>query len=284
VRDLWAALHAGRARRRRTADHERVWNQLTGFCLRPGFGAPLDGWRAAETFQVFREGVQYPTDPRAWQAWWVLWRRIAGGLDAPAQARILETIAPFLRPHDPRKPPRVPGARPEAMDELVRLAGALERVDPARKIEAGEWILARAEQAGPAPHLLWAIGRIGARVPFHASGHLCVPARTAEEWIARLLALAAPREALAFPLAQLARRSGDRARDVDEGVRGEALRALAEAGAPEEAVRAVREVADAGATEESRIFGESLPAGLRLVGDGGEGAGAEGGPAAPGPA
>jgi molecular chaperone DnaK (HSP70) len=266
VRSLWGALHAGRARRRRTADHERLWLQLTGFCLRPGFGAPLDAWRAGETFAVFAEGLQYQGDPRAWQAWWVLWRRIAGGLDAPAQERILAAIAPFLPPRDPRKAaPKVAGVKPEAQDELVRLAGSLERIAPARKVEAGAAILARAAADGPAPHLLWAIGRIGARVPFAGSAHAVVPPELAEAWIERLLASPAPRAALAFPLAQLARRSGDRARDVSDEVRASVLRALAEARAPEETVRAVREVVVPSEDEEQRVFGESLPPGLRLV-------------------
>lgn len=155
--------------------------------------------------------------------------------------------------------------KPEAVDEMIRLAGSLERVDPADKVEAGESILARIEGEGPAPHLLWAVGRLGARVPFHGSAHLVVPARTAETWAARLLALPLPRRELVFPLAQLARCSGDRARDVDEAVRSRALDALSAGGAPEEALRAVREVAAASEEEERRIFGESLPPGLRLV-------------------
>ncbi len=266
VRDLWGALHAGRARRRRSADHERTWLQLTGYCLRPGFGAPLDGWRAAETWKAFGEGLQYQADPRAWAAWWVMWRRVAGGLDAAAQARLFETVAPFLRPRDPRRPPpKVAGTRPEALDEMVRLAGSLERIDPGSKSEAGEWLLGRVEEEGPAPHLLWALGRLGARVPFHASAHLAVPAETAQAWIGRLIAAPGPRAALVFPLSQLARRSGDRARDVDEATRALVRATLASGGAPEEVLRSIVEVASAGAEEEQRIFGESLPAGLRLV-------------------
>ncbi|HYG68527.1 MAG TPA: molecular chaperone DnaK, partial [Anaeromyxobacteraceae bacterium] len=278
LRELWGALHAGQARRRRSPDHERIWLQLTGFCLRPGFGAPLDLWRAAETWKIFGEGLQYGAEPHGWQAWWILWRRVAGGLDSAAQERLFETIAPFVRPFDPRKPPKVPGVKPEALDELVRLAGSLERIPPDAKGDTGEWLLARMDRDGFAPHLLWALGRLGARVPFHGSGHACVPARTAEAWIARLLASAAPRRELAFPLAQLGRRSGDRARDVDDAVRDEVARALAASGARAELVRMVREVVEASEEEERRIFGESLPPGLRL-------AGAEGGaPAAPAPA
>ncbi|MGC3996762.1 MAG: Hsp70 family protein [Anaeromyxobacter sp.] len=268
VRDLWGALHAGRSRRRRSANHERVWLQLTGYCLRPGFGAPLDGWRAAETWALFGEGLQFQADPRAWAAWWVMWRRIAGGLEAAAQARLLEVVAPFLRPRDPRRPPpKVAGVKPEAVDEMIRLAGSLERLEPARKAEVGEWLLARLEADGPAAHLLWALGRLGARVPFHGSAHQVVPPAVAEGWIERLLAGGAPPAELAFPLAQLARRSGDRARDVGEPARVRVLDALARARTPEALLTPVREVAEASSDAEQRIFGESLPAGLRLVED-----------------
>jgi molecular chaperone DnaK (HSP70) len=268
VRGLWAALHAGASRRRRSAEHERVWLQLTGFSLRPGFGAPLDAWRAAETFALFGEGLQYQADPHAWQAWWVLWRRIAGGLDGAAQARILDAVAPFVAPRDPRRPPpRVPGVKPEALDELVRLAGSLERVGPERKVAVGEALLARIAAEGPSPHALWALGRLGARVPFHGSVHQVVPAAAAGEWVRRLLATEVDRAALAFPLAQLARRSGDRERDLPDALRAEVAAVLAGAGAGADELRAVEEVAEVSAQEEQRIFGESLPPGLSLVGE-----------------
>ncbi len=267
LRELWSALHAGMARRRRSAEHERLWLSLTGYALRPGFGAPLDAWRAGETFAAFGEGLQFQAEPHNWQAWWVLWRRIAGGLDEAAQLRILESILPFLAPPDPRRPrPRVAGVKPEAIDEMIRLAASLERVAPALKRQAGEAIFARIAQEGPAPHLLWALGRLGARVPFYGSGHTCLSPAVAEEWLTRLAATPAKPADLAFPAAQLARMSADRARDLDPGARDAALRILAQAGAPAGLVKAVREPVALEASDEVRIFGEGLPAGLRLVG------------------
>ena len=267
LRELWASLHAGMARRRRSAEHERLWLSLTGYALRPGFGAPLDSWRAGETFATFGEGLQFQAEPRNWQAWWVLWRRIAGGLDEAAQNRILDLVVPFLPPSDPRKvKPRVAGVKPEAIDEMIRLAASLERVSPTRKRQVGDAVLDRIAREGPAPHLLWALGRLGARVPFHGSGHACVDPEVAEAWLERLVSLPAKSTDLAFPVAQLARMSGDRARDVGPEARDLALRALAEAGAPDSVVRPVREPIALGAADEQRIFGESLPAGLKLIG------------------
>jgi molecular chaperone DnaK (HSP70) len=267
LRELWAALHAGTARRRRSADHERLWLSLAGYALRPGFGAPLDSWRAAETFAVFGDGLQFQAEPRNWQAWWVLWRRIAGGLDESPQNRILDLVLPHIPSPEPRRvKQRIAGAKPEAIDEMIRLAASLERVAPARKRMVGDAVLERVAREGPAAHLLWALGRLGARVPFHGSGHTCVDPGVAEVWLERLASLPAKPADLVFPLAQLARSSGDRARDVGPEARDLALRALAEAGAPDSVVRSVREPVALGEADEQRIFGESLPAGLKLIG------------------
>jgi len=266
LRELWAALHAGMARRRRSADHERQWLALTGYALRPGFGAPLDAWRSAQTFAAWGEGLQFQAEPHNWQAWWVLWRRIAGGLDEVAQERILETLMPFLPPPDPRRPrPKVAGVKPEAIDEMIRLAASLERVAPGRKRAAGEAVLERLGREGAAPHLLWALGRLGARVPFHGSGHACVAPEVAEAWLARLLALPGRPADLAFPISQLARMSGDRARDLAAEAREDALAALRRAGASPALLRTVEEPVALEVADEQRIFGESLPAGLKLL-------------------
>jgi hypothetical protein len=196
----------------------------------------------------------------------VLWRRIAGGLDEAAQGRIFDAVMPFLPPPDPRRPrPRVAGVKPEAIDEMIRLAASLERVPPERKRAAGEAILERAAREGPAPHLLWAIGRLGARVPFHGSGHACVASDVAERWIERVAALPGREADLAFPLAQLARMSGDRARDVGPEARDLAVSALRAAGVGEAQLRPVLEPVALAAEDEQRIFGEGLPAGLRLL-------------------
>lgn len=277
-RELWSALHAGAGRRRRSADHERVWCQLTGFTLRPGFGHPLDGWRAAQTFAVFAPGLQFHTDPSVWTEWWILWRRIAGGLDAAAHRALYAALLPTLRPPPPgAKPARPKGVVPQGHEEMVRLAASLEHLSAAEKEALGELVLQRLQGAlaagkeerpfaGPST-LCWALGRVGARRPFFGSAHTVVAPEVAARWLGQVLALDPSRvESVPFAAMLLARRTGDRARDLDPSLRERVAERLVATRAPALWVEAVREGVELEQAEEARVFGESLPAGLKLLG------------------
>ena len=265
-RDLWGVLWAGAQKRRRSADHERVFLSLCGFLLRPGFGAPLDSWRVEQAWTLFAQGITQHKEAAVWAAWWILWRRVAAGLPAEAHLSLFEAIAPHLKPA-PRQRVANPGKRPPGLapDEMVRLLGALELLPVERKIEAGSWLLEKLS-GRPAPGVAWALGRLGARIPVAGAAHHAVPPDIATAWLDRLLALDfravddAP-----FAVAQLARRSGDRARDLDEAARSRAAARLEKSGAPEEWSLAVREVQALGEKDEQRVFGEALPLGLHLA-------------------
>lgn len=267
LRELFAVLWSGAARRRRSADHERVWLNLAGFCLRPGFGYPLDDWRVEQLWSLFETGIQYVRESQVWSEWWTLWRRVAGGLDERAQETLLDDIAPYLEPPTGRVVPRrAGGPRKQGYDDMVRLAAALERVPAARKEEVGEWLLERLKRPGENPQTWSAVGRLGARVPFYGSPHNVVPRETATRWLQRLFQLNWKKVAPApFAAALLARRSGDRARDLDPEVRHEVVACLQSAKAPPSWSRMVQEVVELEEADERRVFGESLPPGLRLI-------------------
>jgi molecular chaperone DnaK (HSP70) len=265
-RDLWGVLWAGAQKRRRSPDHERLFLQLCGFALRPGFGAPLDAWRCEQAFTLFSQGVTHHKEAAAWAAWWILWRRIAAGLGETEHAAIFAAIEPHLRP-TPKGRVANPGKKAPglAVDEMVRLLGALERLSPAAKVEAGSWLVERL-RAGDAPGVAWALGRLGARVPLAGAAHQAVPPEVAAEWLELLLGLDLRANPEApFAIAQLARLSGDRARDLDEDLRARAAAALEEARAPAEWARGIREVRALGEKDEQRVFGEALPLGLHLA-------------------
>lgn len=264
LRELWGALWAGAQRRRRTADHERQWLMLIGYSLRPGFGAALDDWRAQETFSIFTQGLQFHQEKAHWDQWWILWRRIAGGLDEASQIAIVESARYWLEPPPPGKTRQRPqGPKVEGLEELVRLVASLERLPVSLKREVGEWLWARLA-TGTSSH--WVIGRVGARVPFHGSAHQVIPPEIAADWLDRLLKLdwAQARDA-AFAATMLARMTGDRARDVDEAIRVRVIERLEKSKANAAWVAMVREPVALAQADSQRMFGESLPAGLSLV-------------------
>ena len=262
-RALFDALIPEARARRRSADHERVFWLLAGWCVRPGFGDPLDPARVAALAQLFDERLAFPAEARGWQQFWIAWRRAAGGLDAAAHTRVRDFVDIYLAPAQAgRKRPKKPAL---SLDDALDMAASLERVAPPRRVELGGWVLERT-WTDRDPRLWAAIGRIGARVPAFASVHQVVSPIVAERWLDHLLREkwdAVPTAAQAAM--RLARRTGDRARDVGDAVRGEVERRLVASGADEAWIRAVREVVPVDERERATFFGESLPAGLRLV-------------------
>lgn len=266
LRELWGALFAGMKRRRRSNDHERVWFNLTGYTLRPGFGYPLDDWRVKQLWELYGQSVQFAPEAQNWSEFWTMWRRVAGGLSAEAQTRILDDLAYYLHPPTriPRKRPK--GPKMQGYDDMVRLAGSLELVSAARKVEVGGWLVTRLTEHDEGDYSWWAVGRLGARVPFHGSAHNVVPVDVATEWVEELIDVDwSQSENAAFAATLLCRKTGDRQRDVSDEVREDVIARLEAHQAPASWITMVREVAELEAADERRIFGESLPPGLVLV-------------------
>ncbi len=265
LREIFAVLWEGARHRRRSADHERLWFNLAGYCLRPGFGYPLDDWRIQQLWVLRKQGVQYAKDARVWSEWWTLWRRVAGGLDQYAQESLLEDVSQDLLP----AAQRVRGStnlQRRGHDDMVRLAGSLERIGVNSKIEVAGWLLQRLRRPSESAETWWAVGRLGARVPFYGSSHQVVPRDVAAGWLQSLFGLdwkAAGPAPLAATL--IARRSGDRELDLEPELRDKVASRLRGAGAPATWIRMVQEIAELDDADEQRIFGESLPPGLRLI-------------------
>jgi len=264
LRELWSALHAGAGRRRRSADHERIWFQLTGYTLRPGFGYPLDEWRCQQTAAIFPHGVTFHKEKPVWMEFWIMWRRIAGGMQEEHHTDIWNYLKPHLErrlaPNQPKHQPKLKGVQPEGVDEMVRLAAALEHLDPREKIIVGDWIVPRVSTPGP---WAWALGRLGARVPLYGSIHKTIDPGKASEWLNVLLdAHSRNTEGALFAIVQIARLTGDRSRDLDDALRTRALDAVRAARAPDSWQRLILEVVTMETADQARAFGDTLPAGL----------------------
>jgi molecular chaperone DnaK (HSP70) len=263
-RSLFDALAEGRAARRRSEDHERVFWMLAGYCLRPGFGAPLDEQRIAQLVPLFEAGIAAGANARSWQQFWIAWRRVVAGLREDTQTRVLGLLEPFLAPSELKLKRSKSLKAAEFSHELLELVASLERIPVERRVALGDWLIERTYRDRD-PRLWSALGRVGARVPGYASAHHVVPARVAEVWLDHLL-----RErwhevpTAAATAAQLARKTDDRARDVADAVRAEVIVRLEAIKAEADLIASVREFVPLVEAERAAWFGEELPVGLRL--------------------
>jgi molecular chaperone DnaK (HSP70) len=277
LRRLFDALMERAKGRRRSAEHERVWLNLAGWCLRPGFGDPLDDWRVQQLWALFPAGVQYVKDSQVRAEWWTLWRRVAGGLSTEAQLRLLDDFA-FNLQAEPGERARRPAALVDGSeDDMLRLGASLERIPAAYKAEIGDWMVGRIMAIAPTPkpdakaaatyaRYLWALARVGARAPLHGSAHEVAPPDAAGRWLAELMQLDWKRiEPAGFAAAHLARKTGDRTRDIDEALRVQVLQRLAATGAPPGWSALVRDVVELDQDSSMRMFGDALPPGLKLL-------------------
>jgi hypothetical protein len=277
LRRLFDALMERAKGRRRSAEHERVWLNLAGWCLRPGFGDPLDGWRIEQLWALFPAGVQYQKDSQVRAEWWTLWRRVAGGLVVEAQLRLLDDFAFNLQAEPGERARRPVTLVDGSEDDMLRLGASLERIPAAYKAEIGDWMVGRIMAIPPAPkpdpkaaatyaRYLWALARVGARIPLYGSAHEVAPPEAAARWLRELLRLDWKRiEPAGFAAAHIARRTGDRSRDIEDPLRDELLRRFAASNAPAGWAAMVAEVVELDQASTTRMYGDALPPGLTLL-------------------
>jgi molecular chaperone DnaK (HSP70) len=269
ARALFDALVEVAPERKKTADHEQRWLHLAGFLLRPGTGAPLDTWRARVMWGVFNEHLAHPKSEPGKLAWWITWRRIAGGLAKGQQDQIFDRLAKLLLPN-PLQAKKLTEAKPSKQElaEMWRAVASLERLPTHNKIKLGDELMRRLEPRKGREDLvhLWALSRLGARVPLYGPLNAVIAPGKIADWLGALCAWDWPEpDKAAFPLAQLGRRTGDRTRDLDDASRARLAAVVRAMPGGDRAAVLVEQVVDLEAREERVALGDTLPAGLKLV-------------------
>ena len=264
LRALFDALLARAKRRRRTVEHERVWLNLAGWCLRPGVGAELDAWRMEQVWALYPHGLGHGKEAGNWTEWWVFWRRVAAGLSEAQQMELLEDVAGHMQ----KAVQQTTRGKSNhgSYDDMLRLFAAMEAVPWQYRQEMGQWMLQRLKRPEETVQTWWAIGRIAARQPLAANAHLVMPPEAAQEFLNATLAQDWRRnETAMFAAVQMARMTGDRARDLADAPRAQVLEKMRAAGAPQRWIAMVEQVVQMEAEDQKRSFGDSLPPGLVLL-------------------
>lgn len=272
LRALWAELLDLSNGRRLSPQHEARWLNLTGFCLRPGFGMAADDWRVEETWRAMNGRLLHSTSACLAELR-TLCRRISGGLAAGRQTQISSTVLPAIRQRFRQVQTGRGKAAPYASGnheaaEIWRMLGSMELLPQSVRIELGDMIIDlfnRPAFESVRNALMWSLGRIGGRVPVYGPLNLVVPAQTASTWIDVLLRIgdmADPTTQLT--LMQLARRTHDRFRDIDESLRQRISDRMTSFGVKSHLVTLISDGGSLESEEASLILGEALPVGLRL--------------------
>jgi hypothetical protein len=267
LRTLFEALVAVGEGRFASPIHEARWLNLAGFCIRPGLGYPMDEARIERLWETFSQEIRHKREEENHREWWILWRRAAGGLGMPRQELLFDRVSRHLLPGQQKNRQVPPEAeRPGVLQEMWRLAASLERIEPELKVRLAERLMVSLSPSQTPPYAFWALARLGARWPISGTVSHVVAREVVERWIGRLVKLLRSHgEKASFTLAHLARRTGDRSRDIDEGLRRDLLGKMQEAEAPDRHRQLIGEVVQLAESERGTLLGDSIPPGLQLI-------------------
>ncbi|SFM67589.1 Hsp70 protein [Thermodesulforhabdus norvegica] len=258
--------------RKRTFHHEARWLNLLGFCMRPGYGHPLDEWRMKQIWKIYPAGLTFPRQPQCRVEWWIFWRRVSGGLTSGQQLHIFQNIRPIITGENRSKAKKPRDARilsPQELLEIKMAAASLERLPVDVKIELGRNLLKGVlSSRKPRPQDLWSLGKIGARVPLYGPLDRVVPPEVVMEWVDQMIVRFSDAidDKLAQCLVHLARYTGDRGRDLPEEERKRLYELLLKR-ISQDKLKPLIELRSEGLSDEEKewSFGESLPVGLVLA-------------------
>jgi hypothetical protein len=258
IRRLSDALLEVAAGRRKSPRHEVRWLNLSGFCLRPGFGAPGDDARVNNLLTIASNALVFADDLQGRIEMLVLLRRISGGINASEQQALYRK---YGRHAGNKKKGRV---NRQLDYEEWRLTASLEHLSATTRVSLGQELLAKIRKEPGDAILLWALSRLGARIPLYGPRHSVVAAEIAGEWLKVLLELSSS-AAVASAIALISRRTDDRSRDIDEAIRHQAISRLMALGGAEDTIPLVSNYIPPARADAVLSFGESLPPGLQLV-------------------
>jgi hypothetical protein len=257
LRSLFPALNERTTGRMLSAEHEEAWLTLAGFVLRPGFGFAQDRLRMDELWRLRDAKLCYPGKRSKVQEY-ILWRRVAGGLNTERQELLLAGEYNAIRTG-------------RASPELVRLAGSLERLSGETKAELIRTFIAQVLQRIEvkqhcAPYLA-ALGGLLKRAPLYAGPETAVT----PELVAHAYASFQPFDWSEPELLELhnlflsaARVVDDRNLDVPKSLRNQIARKLESVGVAPLRTATIKAFMPVGRTDRTDLYGEALPPGLVL--------------------
>ena len=258
VRKVADKLLADAEGRRKNAAHEARWLNLTGFCLRPGFGFPGDDYRIEQARRIYAGGLTFSNQVQCEIDWWIFCGRIAGGLNRNQQADVFQRLSAVLLPRQKNRP-RINQA---LYREMWRTAASLELLPQQTKVQLGDALVDHVKRGEMIEAASWSLSRLGARKLFSGPINLVISPIVATRWVEALLR-APHTPSLLESVVHIAERTGDTARDLPAATLELVRRACEASPRAAELLRHLTGESDQLAT--GRVLGEELPAGFVLA-------------------
>lgn len=250
--------------REKSPRHEERWLNLTGFCLRPGYGHTGDDYRMRQAWKLYHTGVTFPRDRQCLVEWWILWRRIAGGLNQAQQTTLFRELFSWLSPGK-KKDAGKRRLSAQERTEMWRTMANLEQLPSDMKADLGKSLLKHLGSSRGEGLNMWVLSRIGSRIPLYGPLNEVVPPRVVTSWIQKILETEWHKpDHTAFCVVQMASFTGDRGRDVDPDLRKRIEHRVGDLPDGDRLARRLSEVVPLSESEQGLVFGEGLPEGLHL--------------------
>ncbi len=259
IRNLSDTLLKVMDNRRLSPEYEIRWLNLMGYCMRPGFGDGLDAHRIKKIWKIYKQGPIFSKNLQVTIEWWIMWRRIAGGLSQGQQRQILQDLTPVILP---KKGPQKK-LQPQILIEIWMAVANMERLLVKDKIKWGRFFLSQLQPKKSKPQHFWTLSRIGARELLYGPADKVIPSNEISSWIEKILSKKwHDPNLVGNALVQMARKTGDRSRDLDLETINNIVSLMDKNNFPSSKIRTLKEVVPMEKQEESAIFGEDLPSGV----------------------
>ncbi|MGB7390225.1 MAG: heat-shock protein Hsp70, partial [Marinomonas sp.] len=199
-----------------------------------------------------------------WGQYWTLYRRIAGGLSFEQQTVLFKQFSQFYSPSGQRSREKMKALTTRSSDDLIRLVGALEKLEQADKMTTIDWLLKRLSKSSEPDTAWWTLGRIASRHLLCGEQALRIPEDTLypildvvlkEDWKKRKQAGLA-----AVLMAQVSLEESDKLK----AYRHKIAKKLLKDKCPAQWLARLNSQIEINNDELTALVGESLPIGLRL--------------------
>jgi hypothetical protein len=202
-------------------EFESGWMNLLGFCLRPGIGDGSDKLRMQQLWKLYLQGPVFDRKPRVRLEWWIMLRRVAAGLTDGQQRHAFQALTSLF--FDRKKSPLK--VTPQERLEIWMFVANLEKLYPEDKTRLGHQLLKEVSIKKLKPQHLWALSRLAARDLLYGTADRTIPPNEAHRWIEQLMTYSgANLIPVGRTISQIARKTGDRVRDIDESMRTRVLK------------------------------------------------------------